>query len=97
MTARKRPAKKAAPRKRAAPRKQAAKKAEPAEGTISKDEVQTATPKDPPPPAKTVDDVIDDVLAGKYGVGQDRRVRLKEAGYDHVKVQKELVRRANNR
>lgn len=42
-------------------------------------------------------DLVDEVLAGKWGNGQDRRRRLAEAGFDHVAVQKEIVKRANNR
>jgi len=42
-------------------------------------------------------DLIDEVIAGKWGVGQDRRRRLAQAGFDHVAVRDEIVRRANGR
>ena len=42
-------------------------------------------------------ELIDEVLAGKWGTGQNRRRKLAEAGFDHRAVQKEIVRRANGR
>lgn len=44
-----------------------------------------------------LDVVIDEIIAGQWGSGQDRRRRLEEAGYSHALVQKELVRRVNHR
>jgi predicted Fe-Mo cluster-binding NifX family protein len=43
------------------------------------------------------DQTVDQVIAGEWGKGQDRRLRLEKAGIDHVAVQKELVRRINHR
>lgn len=45
----------------------------------------------------SLNDVVDQVVAGEWGKGQDRRQRLDKAGIDHVAVQKELVRRMNHR
>ena len=42
-------------------------------------------------------ELIDEVIAGKWGVGQERRRRLAQAGFDHIAVRDELVRRANGR
>jgi hypothetical protein len=45
--------------------------------------------------AKSVDDIAREVIAGKWGSGQDRKNRLAEAGYDYSAVQKlvnELLR-----
>lgn len=44
-----------------------------------------------------LDVVVDEIIAGQWGNGQDRRRRLEEAGYSHALVQKELVRRMNHR
>ena len=54
-----------------------------------------------PPPLVEVDNVfdtvVDEVIQGKWGKGQDRRLRLSQAGYDHVAVQKEIIRRTNTK
>ena len=42
-------------------------------------------------------DLVDEVLAGKWGTGQARRLKLAQAGFDPNAVQKELVKRANGR
>jgi hypothetical protein len=57
---------------------------------------------DPPPydeavPETGVGGIVDQVLRGEWGVGQDRRLRLAKAGYKPNEIQKEIVRRANNR
>jgi hypothetical protein len=44
-----------------------------------------------------LDVVVDEIVAGQWGKGQDRRRRLEEAGYSHALIQKELVRRINHR
>lgn len=48
-------------------------------------------------PVKKVDleVIVDEVLRGEWGVGQDRRLRLSMAGHDPNAVQREIVRRAN--
>ena len=43
------------------------------------------------------DDIVTQVLKGEWGVGQDRRLRLQQAGHNPNEIQKELVRRANKR
>jgi hypothetical protein len=42
-------------------------------------------------------EIINEVLRGEWGVGQERRLRLKLAGYDPNAIQKEIVRRANQK
>jgi len=39
------------------------------------------------PPQKTVDELVDEVLAGQWGNGQERKNRLTAAGYDYATVQ----------
>lgn len=39
------------------------------------------------PPQKTVDELVDEVLAGQWGNGQERKDRLTAAGYDYATVQ----------
>ena len=39
---------------------------------------------------KTVDEVAKEVIDGKWGVGEDRKKRLKAAGYDAAAVQKRV-------
>jgi hypothetical protein len=41
------------------------------------------------------ENLLTEVMAGKWGRGQERRLRLKEAGHDHVQVAKDVVKRAN--
>ena len=41
-------------------------------------------------PAKTMDQLVDEVIIGKWGNGQDRVSRLKKAGYDPVEIQKRV-------
>ena len=36
---------------------------------------------------KSIDDIANEVIAGKWGNGEDRKKRLKEAGYDYTTVQ----------
>lgn len=46
------------------------------------------TPQPAPAPAKkSVDEIADEVLAGKWGNGQDRKNRLEAAGYNYDEVQ----------
>lgn len=49
----------------------------------------TTTPKK----NKTIKELADEVIAGKWGVDEDRKQRLTKAGYDYYKVQEEV----NNR
>ena len=39
------------------------------------------------PEDKTIDELVQEVIDGKWGNGEDRRKRLEEAGYDYDKVQ----------
>lgn len=41
-------------------------------------------------PRKTVDELAKEVIAGKWGSGEDRKKRLAEAGYDYSAVQKKV-------
>ena len=34
--------------------------------------------------------IVSEVLSGKYGIGQDRAAKIKEAGYDPEKVQRKI-------
>ena len=43
-------------------------------------------------PKKSVNEVAKEVLAGKWGDGNDRRQRLTKAGYDYKEVQAEVKR-----
>lgn len=72
--------------------------AEEAEGTIHPAE----DPQEELPQLKAADetphdDIVDQVLRGEWGSGQDRRLRLQQAGHSPNEVQREIVRRANKR
>ena len=72
--------------------------AEEAEGTIHPAEDPVEELPQPEPVQETgLDDIVGQVLAGEWGVGQDRRLRLARAGHNPNDIQKELVRRANNK
>lgn len=43
------------------------------------------------------DVIVDQVIAGEWGVGQTRRLNLAKAGHDPNEVQREIVRRANSK
>jgi len=59
------------------------------------DQVQEYDTPDWTPPS--FEEVVSQVIAGQWGKGQERRTRLEAAGYSHVRVQQELVRRMNHR
>lgn len=42
---------------------------------------------------KTVSELADEVIAGKWGNGADRKTRLAAAGYNYAEIQKEVNRR----
>ncbi len=44
----------------------------------------------PTAPSASIDDIAKEVIRGKWGVGNDRKIRLKNAGYDPVAVQKRV-------
>lgn len=48
------------------------------------------TPAPSPTPSKTIDELADEVIQGKWGNGEDRVKRLTEAGYDYNAVQKRV-------
>lgn len=77
--------------------------AEEAEGTIKPaEEVEVVhiedveTVPEPKSPDSDVTEVAQEVIAGKWGVGQDRRNRLSEAGHDVRAVEEEVVRLRND-
>ena len=41
-------------------------------------------------PAKSIDDVVKEVIAGKWGNGSERKRRLTEAGYNYSEIQKKV-------
>jgi hypothetical protein len=43
----------------------------------------------------SVDEVVSQIFAGKWGNGQEQRQRLAAAGYDHVEVHEAVVARMN--
>jgi hypothetical protein len=43
----------------------------------------------------SVKEVAQEVLDGKWGTGQERRLRLSQAGYDHVAVEDAVVKILN--
>ena len=45
-----------------------------------------------PVPSKSVNELAKEVIAGKWGDGDDRKAKLKAAGYDYASVQKEVNR-----
>lgn len=62
--------------------------------------VKPAAPKPPKPPSKAVpaprknlSEIVGEVLAGKWGNGEDRKKRLRDAGYDPDQVQIQVNRR----
>ena len=44
-------------------------------------------------PVKTIDQLVEEVLAGAWGVDEDRKKRLEEAGYDYEEVQEAVNKR----
>jgi len=44
---------------------------------------------------KQIHEIAGEVMRGEWGRGQERRLRLAQAGHDHVAVQKAVVKRAN--
>ena len=51
-------------------------------------------PPSPPPSRKSIDQIASEVLAGQWGNGDDRKRRLREAGYDYDAVQRIVNQRA---
>ena len=44
----------------------------------------------PPTPTKTIEELAKEVIAGKWGNGEERKRRLTEAGYDYRAVQNKV-------
>ena len=57
-------------------------------------EVSEEVPEEVPEESEA-DDIVQQVLNGEWGVGQERRLRLAKAGYDHLAIQREIVKRSN--
>lgn len=53
----------------------------------------TVTPK---PVKKSIDTIVTEVLAGKWGNGDDRKKRLTEAGYNYSEIQSAVNAKLNN-
>ena len=51
---------------------------------------QSAAPEPAKPAKKTVDELAKEVIAGKWGNGDERKKRLTAAGYDYAAVQKKV-------
>lgn len=52
---------------------------------------------DKPKPKKAISEIAKEVIAGKWGVGQDRARRLEKAGYPYKSVQDEVNRQLKNK
>lgn len=55
-------------------------------------EAQQSQPQ-PQPSRKSVSELADEVIAGKWGVGEERKNRLEAAGYSYTEVQNEVNKR----
>lgn len=56
-------------------------------GATMEEENEEVKPEVVVPAKKTVDELVDEVLAGKWGNGNERKQKLTEAGYDYDAVQ----------
>lgn len=52
---------------------------------------------DKPKPKKSISEIAKEVIAGKWGVGQDRAKRLEKAGYSYKAVQDEVNRQLRDK
>ena len=59
-------------------------------GVKYKTESEAAPTPAPTPSKKSIDEIAREVIAGKWGNGQDRKNRLTKAGYDYNTVQKRV-------
>ena len=65
-----------------------------AEGICAYFGISTAEPEEPETPAeKTISQIADEVIAGKWGNGTARKTKLEAAGYDYDAVQAEVNRK----
>ena len=46
--------------------------------------------------SKSFDQIVEEVLKGEWGVGQEQRQRLSAAGFNHNEVRKAVTRLRNN-
>jgi hypothetical protein len=95
MPAKKAATKKAATKKAATKKasvKKAAPKVDPVPEEIEEPEVKESEVKEN---KKPISEIAQEVLQGKWGSVDDRRLRLSKAGYDHNEVQREVVRLRN--
>ncbi len=61
--------------------------AQPTDGTLADETPAYEAPTPPDTADKTIDELALEVIEGKWGVGQERRLRLGRAGYDRQAVQ----------
>lgn len=55
-----------------------------------KGQTVTQKPATPTPAKKSYDEIANEVVAGKWGNGEDRKKRLESAGYNYTEVQKKV-------
>ena len=67
-----------------------------AEGTIEPEDLVVPEPGDVDYEATELSAVAREVNQGKWGVGQERRLKLAEAGFNANEVEKEAVRLLNS-
>lgn len=58
-------------------------------------EVIAHAPSDEDQAAYRLKEVAEQVLAGEWGTGQNKRIKLSEAGFDHREVEREVIRLVN--
>ena len=58
--------------------------------SIAADAPGAAEPVNPAPAKKSVDELAQEVIVGKWGNGRDRKLRMTAAGYDYKAVQKRV-------
>lgn len=58
-------------------------------------EVIAHAPSDEDQAAARLTEVAQEVLAGEWGTGQNKRIKLSEAGFDHREVEREVIRLLN--
>jgi len=61
--------------------------AQPTDGTLADETTPAEASPEEAAPDKTIDELAIEVLEGKWGVGQERRLALGRAGYDRQAVQ----------
>lgn len=56
---------------------------------------QGTPPSDEDQAAARLTEVAQEVLSGEWGTGQNKRIKLSEAGFDHREVEREVIRLVN--